>query len=53
MNLFITGEQGQPVILNRKQQILANKTIAEYGYNIYVSDRISLDREISDTRFHE
>ncbi len=44
------GEYGVPVILNPAEKADADKTVAEFGFNMVVSEKISLDRVIKDTR---
>jgi hypothetical protein len=44
------GENGTGVILDQKESLVANSYIAEYGFNMIASDKISLDRRIKDTR---
>ena len=44
------GENGTAVILDNKEMQLANSFIAEFGFNMIASDKISLDRRIKDTR---
>lgn len=45
--LFL-GENGQPVLSDDKKK--SDKANREYGFDTYVSDKISLDRTIPDTR---
>ncbi|XP_022083079.1 N-acetylgalactosaminyltransferase 7-like isoform X1 [Acanthaster planci] len=44
------GEMGLPVRTSPKEQEAEEKSIKEYGFNQYVSDKISLDRNIPDLR---
>ncbi len=44
------GENGAEVTLQPNDKSLANRLIAEFGFNMVASDKISLDRRIKDTR---
>ncbi|XP_013786813.2 polypeptide N-acetylgalactosaminyltransferase 1-like [Limulus polyphemus] len=44
------GEVGRPVILNQKEQILADELFSSAAFNVYISDRISLNRSVPDAR---
>ncbi|CAM4887854.1 unnamed protein product [Rotaria socialis] len=44
------GEGGIPVILSPDEEQAAQRTISQYGFNMVVSDKISMDRNIKDTR---
>jgi len=44
------GEGGVPVILSPEEDKAAERTISRYGFNMVASDKISLDRQIKDTR---
>ncbi|XP_076349040.1 polypeptide N-acetylgalactosaminyltransferase 1-like [Tachypleus tridentatus] len=44
------GERGKPVILSQKEQALAEELFRSNGFNVYISDRISLNRSIPDAR---
>ncbi|KAF0314742.1 N-acetylgalactosaminyltransferase 7 [Amphibalanus amphitrite] len=44
------GENGQPHRVSRAKQNLAAQSENEYGMNMAVSDEISLDRSVPDTR---
>lgn len=44
------GEFGVPVILDKDEAERSKNITEEYSYNVVVSDRISLDRAIPDTR---
>lgn len=44
------GEFGQPVELNSNEVELSKNVVEDYSYNVVVSDRISLDRAVPDTR---
>ncbi|XP_077997359.1 N-acetylgalactosaminyltransferase 7-like isoform X2 [Glandiceps talaboti] len=46
------GEYGVPVNLERGEQSLYDQSVKEYGFNMVISDRISLDRAVPDIR-HE
>ncbi|KAK3736639.1 hypothetical protein QZH41_017027 [Actinostola sp. cb2023] len=46
------GENGEPVKTNPAEETKKQDAYAEYGFNQYVSDKISLERSIIDTR-HE
>jgi hypothetical protein len=47
------GEGGKPYKLPPDQQNLADESIGEYGMNMAVSNVISLERAIPDTRMSE
>lgn len=44
------GENGEPVILGENDAEISKLYAQDYSYNVLVSDRISLDRSIPDTR---
>jgi hypothetical protein len=44
------GEGGVGVKLTPEEKAKADRTVAEYGFNMVASDKISLDRRIKDTR---
>lgn len=44
------GENGAPVILPKKEQILADKLFNDAAFNVYLSDRISVNRSVPDPR---
>lgn len=44
------GEGGVPVQLDPSEKSHADRTVAEFGFNMVASDKISLDRRIKDTR---
>ncbi|PRD36889.1 UNVERIFIED_CONTAM: hypothetical protein NCL1_07192 [Trichonephila clavipes] len=44
------GENGEPVILPKDEQILADKLFNEAAFNVYLSDRISPNRSVPDSR---
>ncbi|CAF1550902.1 unnamed protein product [Rotaria sp. Silwood1] len=44
------GEGGVPVKLSPSEEKEAQRTIALYGFNMIVSNKISMDRRIKDTR---
>ncbi|XP_076361409.1 polypeptide N-acetylgalactosaminyltransferase 1-like [Tachypleus tridentatus] len=44
------GEQGRPVFLNESEQTLADDLFRSAAFNIYLSDRISLNRSLPDAR---
>ncbi|CAF3237728.1 unnamed protein product [Rotaria socialis] len=44
------GEGGEPVVLSPSEENDAQRSIREYGFNMVVSDKISMDRRIKDTR---
>lgn len=48
--LIICEQTGEPVILTPAEEQEAQRTIREYGFNMVVSDKISMDRRIKDTR---
>jgi hypothetical protein len=44
------GEGGVPVQADPSEKSKADQTVREFGFNMVVSDKISLDRRIKDTR---
>ncbi|CAL1287961.1 unnamed protein product [Larinioides sclopetarius] len=44
------GENGVPVVLPKKEQILADKLFNDAAFNVYLSDRISPNRSVPDPR---
>ena len=44
------GEQGNPVTTSSEDNDERNKAYRNYGFNQFVSDKISLNRTIPDTR---
>jgi hypothetical protein len=44
------GEMGNPVITSSEDSDKRNEAYRNYGFNQYVSDKISLNRTIPDTR---
>lgn len=42
--------QGVAVTLTEEEERKARGTITQYGFNMVVSDKISMDRRIKDTR---
>lgn len=44
------GEGGIAVSITAGEELLKNKAYAEYGFNQYVSDKISLHRSLPDPR---
>ncbi|KAK4475538.1 hypothetical protein MN116_000819 [Schistosoma mekongi] len=44
------GENGMPVELSTHEKIIANKTINENGFSVYISAKIKTDRSIKDIR---
>ena len=44
------GEEGFGVHLDASEKNAASRTVAEFGFNMVASDKISLDRRIKDTR---
>ncbi len=44
------GEGGVPVLLSPQEEQAAQRTISQYGFNMVASDKISMDRNIKDTR---
>ena len=44
------GENGEGVTLDASEKKKAQRLIAEFGFNMVASDKISLDRRIKDTR---
>lgn len=44
------GEGGRPVQLSQREIIPARELYALHSYNIYVSDRISINRSLPDMR---
>jgi CO dehydrogenase/acetyl-CoA synthase delta subunit len=47
------GEDGLGVQLDSSEESRARRTVAEFGFNMVASDKISLDRRIKDTRPNE
>jgi len=47
------GENGEPVHLSNNEKAAGDQSVREYGFNMVVSDKISLDRRIKDTRPQE
>ncbi|XP_034557066.1 polypeptide N-acetylgalactosaminyltransferase 17 [Notolabrus celidotus] len=44
------GEGGLPATLSPSEESIANNLIEKYGYNAYLSDKVSLDRTTPDFR---
>ena len=44
------GEGGDGVSLSNNEKAAGEQSVREYGFNMVVSDKISLDRRIKDTR---
>lgn len=44
------GSNGDPVETEPENEQKKNRAYAEYGFNQFISDQISLDRTIKDTR---
>lgn len=47
------GERGEPVRLSPNEEEKRNKAYVEYGFNQFISDKISLNRTLPDTRPEE
>lgn len=47
------GERGDPVVLDASLDSAVKKSIAEWGFNMVASDKVSLDREPKDIRKEE
>ena len=47
------GEFGKPVYAKEEEKDQERKMIREFGFNMFVSDKISLDREPRDMRESE
>lgn len=47
------GEYGQPVVLDKSLDGAVQSSIAEFGFNIVASDKVSLDRQPDDLRKQE
>lgn len=47
------GEEGVGVQLDASEDSRARRSVAEFGFNMVASDKISLDRRIKDTRPEE
>ena len=47
------GERGSPVKTKPEEAAMLDRSIQEYGFNQYASDKISLDRSIPDLRKSE
>ncbi len=45
------GEGGVATNTKPEEEMLKNKAYAEYGFNQFISDKISLHRSLSDPRF--
>ena len=48
-----TGENGEPVVLTSEEKTIAERSVRDYGFNMVVSDKISMTRTIPDTRLDE
>ena len=44
------GEGGKPVVTKSYEESLKNEAYAQYGFNQFISDKISLHRSLSDPR---
>jgi len=51
--MVLAGEGGQPVFAGMDEKAAADRTVREFGFNMVVSDKISMDRTIPDTRMDE
>lgn len=51
--LLSTGENGEPVVLTSEEKTNAESSVHDYGFNMVVSDKISMTRTIPDTRLDE
>ncbi len=47
------GEGGVGVVLDPSEKVAGERSVAEYGFNMVASDKISMDRRIRDTRPQE
>lgn len=47
------GENGEPVVLTSEEKTIAERSVRDYGFNMVVSDKISMTRTIPDTRLDE
>ncbi len=47
------GEGGVGVKLDASEKLAGDRSVAEYGFNMVASDKISMDRRIRDTRPQE
>ena len=50
---IFVGEGGESVHLRAEEKGPADKSIQEFGFNMVVSDKISMTRNIPDTRLEE
>lgn len=48
--LLLIIQIGVPVLLSAEEERKAQATITQYGFNMVASDKISMDRNIKDTR---
>ena len=51
--MFAAGEEGEPVALSQGEKGEADRSVRAYGFNMVVSDKISMTRTIPDTRLDE
>lgn len=49
-NQTAPGEGGIAVTLSEEEKVIADKRFGENSFNVYVSDKISLERGIPDSR---
>lgn len=47
------GENGEGIELDQKDLEHANQSISEFGFNMVVSDKLSFQRRLKDTRLDE
>ncbi|XP_064622397.1 N-acetylgalactosaminyltransferase 7-like isoform X2 [Lineus longissimus] len=47
------GEYGEPVFTSLAEKGASDRSMHEYGFNMVASDKISLDRNVPDTRLQE
>ena len=53
MGLLVSGAEGQPVHLSGSERAAGEKSVREYGFNMVVSDKIAMVRNVPDTRMDE
>ena len=51
--MFAEGEEGEPVVVSPEEKAEADRSVRAYGFNMVVSDKISMTRTIPDARLDE